>query len=121
MDTPRSPTKRLRQLRTLSILDYVQGQRLRVVRGATPGSLLSDVLRPHVADMKTFANKGSPRRLSRVVEAAWDEVFPMVLPPDAPDGLGIVALNSNADTHFSSCLPSFLSEFGVADSAEINR
>ena len=28
-------------------------------------------------------------------------MFPMVLPPDRDDGLGIVLLNSNADTHFS--------------------
>jgi hypothetical protein len=25
----------------------------------------------------------------------------MVLPPDAEDGLGVIVLNSNADTHFS--------------------
>jgi hypothetical protein len=31
----------------------------------------------------------------------WSEIFPMVLPPDRDDGLGIVLLNSNADTHFS--------------------
>jgi hypothetical protein len=28
-------------------------------------------------------------------------VFPMVLPPEQDDGLGIILLNSNADTHFS--------------------
>jgi hypothetical protein len=28
-------------------------------------------------------------------------MFPMVLPPDTEDGLGIIILNSNADTHFS--------------------
>jgi hypothetical protein len=28
-------------------------------------------------------------------------VFPLVLPPDRPDGLGVVMLNSNAETHFS--------------------
>ena len=28
-------------------------------------------------------------------------VFPMVLPPERDDGLGIILLNSNADTHFS--------------------
>ena len=28
-------------------------------------------------------------------------IFPMVLPPDKDDGLGIIVLNSNAETHFS--------------------
>ena len=28
-------------------------------------------------------------------------VFPMVLPPDRDDGLGIILLDSNANTHFS--------------------
>ncbi|MBQ8105791.1 MAG: FAD-dependent oxidoreductase, partial [Afipia sp.] len=28
-------------------------------------------------------------------------VFPLALPPDREDGLGVILLNSNADTHFS--------------------
>jgi hypothetical protein len=28
-------------------------------------------------------------------------MFPMVKPPDTEDGLGIIVLNSNAETHFS--------------------
>jgi hypothetical protein len=31
----------------------------------------------------------------------WDAAYPMVLPPDTPDGLGVIVLNSNAETHFS--------------------
>jgi hypothetical protein len=31
----------------------------------------------------------------------YGQVFPMVLPPDRDDGLGVILLNSNADTHFS--------------------
>ena len=33
--------------------------------------------------------------------ALWGSIFPLVLPPDATGGLGIVVLNSNAETHFS--------------------
>src|SRR5215469_2802198 len=33
--------------------------------------------------------------------AAWVKAFPMVVPPGQDDGLGIILLNSNADTHFS--------------------
>jgi hypothetical protein len=40
-------------------------------------------------------------RLSYALTELWAKVFPMVLPPDREDGLGIVLLNSNADTHFS--------------------
>ncbi|PPQ33891.1 metallophosphoesterase family protein [Rhodopila globiformis] len=116
MDTPMSPTKRLRQLRTLSVLDYLQGRRLRVIRGATPGSLLTDMLRPHASDMTCFADRGAPRRLSRTLEAVWDTVFPMILPPDGPDGLGIVALNSNADTHFS-----FTNALGLIPAEQVQR
>jgi hypothetical protein len=31
----------------------------------------------------------------------FEEQFPMLLPPDGDDGLGVLILNSNADTHFS--------------------
>lgn len=33
--------------------------------------------------------------------ALWTLMFPLVLPPETDDGLGIVVLNSNAETHFS--------------------
>ena len=102
MDLPNSPTKRLRQLRTLSALDQLQGRRLLVVdrTGRRLGGTLGDMLQPHARDMKAFADQRSSR-LGRGLAAAWDAAFPMVLPPDQPDGLGIIVLNSNAATHFS--------------------
>ena len=38
---------------------------------------------------------------SDTIPQLWAQVFPMIVPPEKPDGLGIVLLNSNADTHFS--------------------
>ena len=64
------------------------------------GGTLADALQPYAADMAAFADKGSAR-LSRSLAGLWAAIFPMVLPPDTDDGLGIIVLNSNAETHFS--------------------
>jgi hypothetical protein len=102
MDLPMSPTKRLRQLRTISALGMLQGTRLRVVESEAGrlGGTVADALKPHAADMATFADNGSAR-LSRSLAGVWATIFPMVLPPDTDDGLGLIVLNSNAETHFS--------------------
>jgi hypothetical protein len=47
-----------------------------------------------------FANFGT-LRLSAGLARLWADTFPMVLPPDTSDGLGVVLLNSCAETHFS--------------------
>jgi hypothetical protein len=39
--------------------------------------------------------------LSTRLALVWNDAFPMVLPPDTPDGLGVILLDSNADAHFS--------------------
>ncbi len=102
MDLPTSPMKRLRQMRTISALGMLQGTRMRIVERETGrlGSTLTDALAPHAADMAAFADSGSAR-LSRSLSSLWGSIFPLVLPPDADDGLGIIVLNSNAETHFS--------------------
>jgi predicted MPP superfamily phosphohydrolase len=102
MDLPMSPTKRLRQIRTISALGMMQGTRLHVVasKDGRIGDSLSAALQPHAADMTAFADNGSAR-LSRSLAGLWATIFPMVLPPDKEDGLGIIVLNSNAETHFS--------------------
>ena len=61
---------------------------------------LSEALNPHRAEMAKFAAAGRPR-LFNTLNELWAAVFPMVLPPDRDDGLGIILLDSNADTHFS--------------------
>jgi hypothetical protein len=102
MDLPMSPTKRLRRVRTISALGMLQGTRLRIVdtKNGRIGGTLAEVLTPHAADMAAFADRGS-LHLSRMLAPLWPTIFPMVQPPDTDDGLGIIVLNSNAETHFS--------------------
>jgi hypothetical protein len=100
MELPTSPTKLMRQLRTLSMLDLLHGGRMHVVDRATRriGRSFREVLRLHTQAMIAFADGGPG---SRTLAELWHASFPMILPPDAPEGLGIAVLNSNAETHFS--------------------
>lgn len=102
LELPGSPGKRLRQMRTLSVMAAVQGARVHVVdkNAGEIGETLSERLEPHRQAIAAFADAGG-LRLSMGLSAIWEAVFPMVLPPVQPDGLGVVLLNSNAETHFS--------------------
>lgn len=102
LDLPTSPKKRLREIRALSTMVALQGDRVRVIDGETgkPGALLKDQLQPHVSDIASFADQGS-MRLSWSLANVWPQAFPMVLPPESDDGLGVILLDSNAQTHFS--------------------
>jgi len=102
LDLPTSPSKRLRQLRALSAMDAVQGRRVRVVDqgAARVGATLSEVLEPHRVQIVEFANT-APLFLSATLANLWAKVFPLVVPPEKDDALGIILLNSNAETHFS--------------------
>jgi hypothetical protein len=96
MDLPTSPTKRLRQLRTISALDVLQGERVRLPGGET----LATHLRPSAAAIAAFADTRASRQW-RKLAGLWDGIFPMIVPPETEDGLGMIVLNSNAVTHFS--------------------
>ena len=102
LDLPFSPNKRLREARMISAMVALQGSRLHLVDLArnTLGPTLDEALAPHRAAVAAFSDKGS-LRLSRPVADLWTRLFPMVRPPQTKDGLGIILLNSNADTHFS--------------------
>jgi hypothetical protein len=102
LDLPTSAGRRLRQLRALSAMCALQGQRVRVVDRASArlGGTLAQALEPNRAEIARFADAGRPR-LSKMLTELWNSAFPMVLPPDRDDGLGIILLNSNASTHFS--------------------
>jgi hypothetical protein len=88
-------------MRTLSAMAAVQGDRVCVVDElGKPATTLNQALAPHRSRLAAFADRGGLRRgagLGRV----FDDQFPMILPPDAADGLGVAILNSNAETHFS--------------------
>jgi hypothetical protein len=102
LDLPTSPNKRLRKLRVLSAMGVVQGERVRIVDRAARrlGTTFASALQPHLEEIARFADVGRPW-LSRRLSQVWTDAFPLVLPPDAEDGLGIILLDSNADTHFS--------------------
>jgi hypothetical protein len=102
LDLPMSPNRKLRRLRFLSGVDALHGERVRLVDqigGRVAGSL-SEALSPHYQEIARFADVGRPW-LSRSLNELWAAAFPMILPPDRNDGLGVILLNSNADTHFS--------------------
>lgn len=102
MDLPTSPNKRLRQLRTLSAMAALQGDRYHVVDRDRRdlGGTLAAAMAARQAEIDAFADRGT-RRAGGAVSELWSAVFPLVLPPASPDGLGMLVLNSNAETHFS--------------------
>jgi hypothetical protein len=116
MDLPTSPNRRLRQLRTLSAMKLLQGSRVRVVDYARRhlGRTLEEYLEPHLKQMTRFADAAKPL-LSYALPELWAKTFPMVLPPDREDGLGIIVLNSNADTHFS-----FTNALGMVSTEQVS-
>jgi hypothetical protein len=101
-DLPTSPNRRLRLLRALSAINLLQGSRVRVVDlpKMRLGKTLAEALRPRLKEIGRFADTAKPR-FSYAIQELWAKMFPMVVPPKTPDGLGIILLNSNADTHFS--------------------
>ena len=117
LDLPFSPGKRLRQMRALSAIAAVQGQRVRV---ADPHSekferTLTEALAPYQKQIAAFADSGS-LRLSIGLGQVWDNQFPMILPPDSEDGLGVAILNSNAEAHFS-----FTNALGMISAGQMHR
>jgi calcineurin-like phosphoesterase family protein len=115
MDLPTSPDRRLRQIRALSAMNAVQGARVQTVDldGGCLGATLEQSLKPHAGEIKRFADVARPL-FSTALQDLWAKSFPMVVPPDRDDGLGIVLLNSNADTHFS-----FTNALGMVSAAQL--
>lgn len=101
-ELPTSKGKRLRQMRALSAIAAIQGDRVQVIdrRTGRLGPTLSDAVAPHRDAIREFADTGR-FRLSARLDTLWQDVFPMVLPPATVDGLGIALLNSNAESQFS--------------------
>ncbi len=102
LDLPFGPGKRLRQMRALSAIAAVQGDRVRVIdrRSGRATRTLNEALAPYRQRIADFAKRGGLRRSARL-GGIFDDQFPMILPPRTEDGLGVAVLNSNAQTHFS--------------------
>lgn len=102
LDVPFSPAKQLRRLRTLSAMVTLQGDRVRLLnrdRGVLGQTLAAAAGRKQDL-IHSLAETAS---LGYAVQFAtfWDNLFPLVMPPATDDGLGVILLNSNAETHFS--------------------
>src|SRR5690606_14950372 len=79
------------------------------------GDTLSNALERRRSQIAAFADTGT-MRLSAGLAALWDEVFPMVIAPSSEDGLGILLINSTAETHFS-----FTNALGLVSSTQAGR
>jgi hypothetical protein len=116
LDLPFSSGKRLRQMRTLSAIAAVQGDRVwGVDDSGRPTATLNEALVPHRQRIMAFAEHGGLRRAAGL-GGLFDDQFPMILPPDREDGLGVVILNSNAETHFS-----FTNALGLVSVEQMHR
>jgi predicted MPP superfamily phosphohydrolase len=117
LDLPFSPAKTLRKMRALSAITAFGADRLRVMSSgaAEPGLTLAAALAPERQAIETFADRGG-LRLSNRLARFWDELFPLILPPEEDDGLGVAILNSNADTNFS-----FTNALGMIPAAQGRR
>jgi hypothetical protein len=102
LELPTSPGKRLRQIRTLSAIESLQGDKALCFDSQTGqfSLTLTERLRAYRDDIDAFADLGGVR-LSLRLSQIWDDAFPMIVPPSMDDGLGIVLLNSNTEAHFS--------------------
>ena len=86
----------------MSAMDAVQGTRVRVVDRTRRrlGKTLAEAIAPHQEKIVRFADSARPHFSTELADL-WAKIFPMVVPPNEPEGLGIILFNSNADTHFS--------------------
>jgi len=104
LELPGAPGGALRRLRFLGAMARLQGDRVHLVDhasgriGPTLNAWLATDGRAEV--LARFMDKGG-LRAGRAARRLWAEVFPLVVPPAGPDGLGLVLLDSNAETHFS--------------------
>ena len=102
LDLPTSPGPRLREMRNLSAIAALQASRFHVfdLGKRQLGETLDRALTLHRTDIAMFADTGTIWLMGKLAKV-WAETFPLVLPPDTEDGLGIILLNSTAQTHFS--------------------
>jgi hypothetical protein len=104
LELPIAPGGPLRRLRFLSAMARLQGRRVRVVDhdsrrvGPTFDAWLAQDGRGET--LARFMDDGG-LRAGLAARASWNEAFPLIAPPPTPDGLGVVLLDSNAETHFS--------------------
>jgi 3',5'-cyclic AMP phosphodiesterase CpdA len=103
-DLPGSASQSLRKFRVVLALDTLQGDRAHIVdrTSGTLGPTLKDYLREdgRAERLRALAESGAVRGRREMLKV-WDEVFPLVEPPAAGHGYGLILLNSNARSHFA--------------------
>ncbi|CAH0145078.1 metallophosphoesterase [Roseomonas sp. CECT 9278] len=104
LELPIAPGGSLRRLRMLAATARLQGHRVHVMDRAARalGPTLNDWLAAdgRGAALARFMDDGGIRA-GLAAREVWNQAWPMVVPPPAPDGLGVILLDSNAETHFS--------------------
>jgi Calcineurin-like phosphoesterase len=104
LELPWSTGQALRQLRVVLALDAIQGERARVVDRASGalGPLLKDYLREggRPERLRALAQRGTVRGRWEMAKV-WEAIFPLVEPPRADEGYGVILLNSNTRSHFA--------------------
>ena len=120
LELPSSPGPWLRRLRCLSAMAALQGGHVHVMdaRRRAVGPTLSAWLAAEGrgAAMAAFLDAGRrPSRRAPHPREVWTAAFPMVLPPAKPEGLGVLLLDSNAQTHFS-----FTNALGILAAQELH-
>ena len=117
LDLPFSQTKTLRRMRALSAMAAVQGARAFSATNASepPRLSLAEAMRPHDQEIEAFADAGGFQRSARLTRV-WNEAFPQIVAPAEDDGLGVVLLDSNADTNFS-----FTNALGMMPTGQARR
>lgn len=116
LDLPLSPKMRLREVRALAAITAAQGKRVRIFDDESDqsGASLQKSLEPLAEQIAEFADSGA-MRLSWRLANVWAQSFPMILPPQTPDGLGVILMDSNAETHFS-----FTNALGLVTTEQIH-
>jgi hypothetical protein len=104
LELPIAPGGSLRRLRMLAATARLQGDRVHVMdrQARRMGPLLNDWLAQdgRGAALARFMDAGGIRA-GLAAREVWNLAWPMVVPPATPDGLGVILLDSNAETHFS--------------------
>jgi len=119
LELPTSPGPWIRRLRMLSAMAALQGDRVRVMEAGrrTLGPTLNAYLEQdgRAAAMAAFLDDGRLPRGAEHPRQVWQGAFPMTLPPETPEGLGVLLLDSNALTHFS-----FTNALGILAAEELH-
>jgi Calcineurin-like phosphoesterase len=114
-ELPTDPGKQLRQMRTLSAMVSIQGQRVRVFdrKKGRIGPTLAEWVEPHRSLISGFSD--SARRHNNRLADLWIECFPQVLLPPQQGGVGVVILNSNSVSNFS-----FTNALGLVPAGDVS-